>query len=66
MGLAGLEGSLGQLKHRVIGPSDHLVIGHRAEISTGQWKYVTVRRWFFSVERSIDRGTQRAVFEPNR
>ena len=30
-----------------------------------EWKYVNVRRYFTYLERSIDRGTQWAVFEPN-
>jgi len=33
--------------------------------SDGSWKYINVRRLFIFVERSIDEGTQWAVFEPN-
>jgi phage tail sheath protein FI len=29
------------------------------------WKYVNIRRYFSYLERSIDEGTQWAVFEPN-
>ena len=30
-----------------------------------EWKYVNLRRYFAYLERSIDKGTQWAVFEPN-
>lgn len=30
-----------------------------------QWKYVKVRRYLVALERSIQQGTQWAVFEPN-
>src|SRR5262245_11162862 len=30
-----------------------------------QWKYVKVRRYLIALERSIQEGTQWAVFEPN-
>ena len=30
-----------------------------------EWKYVSIRRLFTFLERSIDKGTQWAVFEPN-
>ena len=33
--------------------------------SDPEWKYVNVRRYFVYLERSIDSGTQWAVFEPN-
>lgn len=33
--------------------------------SASEWKYVPVRRLFCMVEKSIQRGTQWAVFEPN-
>jgi uncharacterized protein len=39
--------------------------GARTISSDGEWKYVNVRRYFAYLERSIDRGTQWAVFEPN-
>lgn len=39
--------------------------GARTLSSDPQWKYVPVRRYFNYLERSIDVGTQWAVFEPN-
>jgi phage tail sheath protein FI len=39
--------------------------GARTISSDPDWKYVNVRRYFAYLERSIDRGTQWAVFEPN-
>lgn len=39
--------------------------GARTASSDPEWKYVNVRRYFLYLERSIDRGTQWAVFEPN-
>jgi phage tail sheath protein FI len=41
------------------------VWGARTASSDPEWKYVNVRRYFNYVERSIDVGTQWAVFEPN-
>ncbi len=41
------------------------VWGARTVSSDPEWKYVSVRRYFNYVERSIDVGTQWAVFEPN-
>jgi phage tail sheath protein FI len=39
--------------------------GARTISSDPEWKYVNLRRYFAYVERSLDRGTQWAVFEPN-
>lgn len=39
--------------------------GARTMSSDPEWKYVNLRRYFAFVERSIDKGTQWAVFEPN-
>lgn len=39
--------------------------GARTTSSDPEWKYVSLRRYFAYLERSIDRGTQWAVFEPN-
>ena len=39
--------------------------GARTISSDPEWKYVNLRRYFAYVERSIDRGTQWVVFEPN-
>jgi phage tail sheath protein FI len=41
------------------------VWGGRTTSSDPEWKYVSVRRYFNYLERSIDVGTQWAVFEPN-
>ena len=41
------------------------VWGARTVSSDPEWKYVNVRRYFNYLERSIDVGTQWAVFEPN-
>jgi len=42
-----------------------LLWGARTISSDPEWKYVNIRRYFAYLERSIDRGTQWAVFEPN-
>ncbi len=39
--------------------------GARTITSDPEWKYVNLRRYFAFLERSIDKGTQWAVFEPN-
>ncbi len=39
--------------------------GARTSSSDPEWKYVNLRRYFAYLERSIDKGTQWAVFEPN-
>jgi phage tail sheath protein FI len=39
--------------------------GARTISSDSEWKYVNLRRYFAFLERSIDKGTQWAVFEPN-
>jgi hypothetical protein len=41
------------------------VWGARTASSDPEWKYLNVRRYFAYLERSIDKGTQWAVFEPN-
>ncbi len=41
------------------------VWGARTASSDPEWKYLNVRRYFVYLERSIDKGTQWAVFEPN-
>jgi phage tail sheath protein FI len=41
------------------------VWGARTISSDPEWKYVNLRRYFAYLERSIERGTQWAVFEPN-
>ncbi len=39
--------------------------GARTTTSDSEWIYVPVRRLFLFIEKSIERGTQFAVFEPN-
>jgi len=39
--------------------------GARTITSDPEWKYVNLRRYFAYIERSIDKGTQWTVFEPN-
>ncbi|WP_437277766.1 phage tail sheath subtilisin-like domain-containing protein [Sorangium sp. So ce375] len=41
------------------------VWGARTASSDPEWKYVNVRRYFNYIERTLDVGTQWAVFEPN-
>ncbi len=41
------------------------VWGARTVSSDPEWRYLNVRRYFAYLERSIDRGTQWTVFEPN-
>ncbi|GAB4324333.1 MAG: phage tail sheath family protein [Dehalococcoidia bacterium] len=41
------------------------VWGARTLSSDGSWRYINVRRLFNYVEKSIERGTQWVVFEPN-
>ncbi len=41
------------------------VWGARTIASDPEWKYVNLRRYFAFLERSIEKGTQWAVFEPN-
>jgi phage tail sheath protein FI len=43
----------------------YLLWGARTISDDPEWKYVSLRRYFAYLERSIDRGTQWAVFEPN-
>ena len=43
----------------------NLVWGGRTTSNDPDWKYINVRRLFIFVEKSIERGTQWVVFEPN-
>lgn len=43
----------------------HRVWGGRTLSSDPEWKYVNVRRYFLYLERSVEKSTQWAVFEPN-
>ena len=72
----GFERRLNQAQQDVLNPEGinclrffqgrgHRVWGARTISSDPEWKYVNVRRYFAFLERSIDRGTQWVVFEPN-
>ncbi|WP_437755048.1 phage tail sheath family protein [Sorangium sp. So ce1389] len=50
---------------RFLSGRGYRVWGARTTSSDPEWKYVSIRRYFNYVERSIDVGTQWAVFEPN-
>ena len=43
----------------------HQVWGARTMSDDPEWRYVNVRRYFLFLEKSIDKGTQWVVFEPN-
>ena len=42
-----------------------IVLGARTISKDPMWKYINVRRLFIFVEKSVERSTQWAVFEPN-
>jgi phage tail sheath protein FI len=50
---------------RFPGADGVLIWGARTAAAQGDYKYVPVRRLSIFIERSIDRGTQWVVFEPN-
>ena len=50
---------------RSFGPRGFRVWGGRTLSQDPEWKYVNLRRYLAFLEASIDRGTRRAVFEPN-
>src|SRR5262249_24040293 len=50
---------------RYLSGRGYRVWGARTISSDPEWKYVSIRRYFNYLERSIDVGTQWAVFEPN-
>lgn len=72
----GFENSLNKSQQDVLNPEGvncfryfegrgNRLWGARTISSDPEWKYVNLRRYFAYVERSIDIGTQWAVFEPN-
>lgn len=72
----GLEVVLNKAQRQVLNPlginclcffegRGYRVWGARTTTSDPEWKYVNVRRYFNFLERSIELGTQWAVFEPN-
>ena len=72
----GFERTLNKAQQEVLNPEGvnclrffegrgNRVWGARTISSDPEWKYVNLRRYFAYLERSIDVGTQWAVFEPN-
>jgi phage tail sheath protein FI len=72
----GFERTLNKAQQEVLNPEGvnclrffegrgNRVWGARTISSDPEWKYVSMRRYFAYLERSVDRGTQWAVFEPN-
>lgn len=72
----GFENMLNQSQQEVLNPEGincfryfegrgMLLWGARTISSDPEWKYVNLRRYFAYLERSIYKGTQWAVFEPN-
>lgn len=72
----GFEQTINKAKQEVLNPEGinclrffegrgFRVWGARTISSDPEWKYVNLRRYFAYLARSIDRGTQWAVFEPN-
>lgn len=50
---------------RTLTSGGNRVWGGRTLATDPEWKYVNVRRYFLYLERSIEKSTQWAVFEPN-
>jgi phage tail sheath protein FI len=72
----GFEHTLNQAHQEVLNPEGincfryfegrgNRLWGARTVSSDPEWKYVNLRRYFAYLERSIDRSSQFAVFEPN-
>ncbi len=72
----GFENMLNKAQQEVLNPEGvncfrffegrgYLLWGARMATDDPEWKYVNLRRYFAYLERSIDLGTQWAVFEPN-
>ncbi len=72
----GFEKTLNKAQQEVLNPEGincfrffegrgYLLWGARMATDDPEWKYVNLRRYFAYLERSIDLGTQWAVFEPN-
>jgi phage tail sheath protein FI len=75
-GAVGLEFQINKQEHGVLNPRGINVIrsfpgrgilvwGARTCIVDPLWKYINVRRLFIYIEKSVERGTQWVVFEPN-
>lgn len=72
----GFESSINKAQQDILNPEGincfrffegrgYLLWGARMATDDPEWKYVNLRRYFAYLERSIDLGTQWAVFEPN-
>jgi phage tail sheath protein FI len=75
-GILGLESTGNRAQQEILNPEainvirdfgakGNLLWGARTLSADPEWKYVNVRRYTAYLERSIDEGTQWAVFEPN-
>lgn len=75
-GALGLEHEIGETAQDLLNPRGVNAIrrfpgrgirvwGARTLSADPEWKYVNIRRLFIYLERSIDKGTQWVVFEPN-
>lgn len=76
MGALRFEQDINKFQQELLNPSGinclrsfpgrgHRVWGGRTLSSDPEWKYVNVRRYFLYLERSVEKSTQWAVFEPN-
>lgn len=80
MGILGLDLLINKREQDILNPPPHQinvlrdfsvegrglrVWGARCITSDSTWKYISVRRLFIFIEKSLDRGTQWVVFEPN-
>lgn len=76
MGALRFEQEINKFQQELLNPSGinclrsfpgrgHRVWGGRTLSSDPEWKYVNVRRYFLYLERSVEKSTQWAVFEPN-
>ncbi len=74
--VSGLESVVDPAEQRALNPEGVNVLrafegegirvwGARTMSADPEWKYINVRRYLIYLERSLDRGTQWAVFEPN-
>lgn len=64
-GTQGILNPIGVNCLRYFKTQGNLVWGGRTTASDPDWKYISVRRLFIYVEKSIQEGTQWVVFEPN-
>ncbi|MBK1657103.1 phage tail sheath family protein [Paracraurococcus ruber] len=76
LGAIGLEANINQYQQELLNPlginclrffpnRGYRVWGGRTLADDPDWKYVNVRRYFLFLEKSIERATAWAVFEPN-